>query len=112
MITDMFMKRKRIKSKKILKAVDGQPCYLQFPNICQGRSETVVPCHSPFPEDNQGMGTKSHDWLAVPGCQDCHDFLDGRTHAGFPQNTKALCYHRALKKWLEYLFDKGYIKIS
>jgi len=107
-----FQKQPPIKNKKLTAEVKGQPCYLQFPDICRGRQDTVVPCHSPLREDNQGCGQKSHDFLAVPGCIDCHNFLDSRTHAGFSPEIKKEYYHIALKRWIAHLFRVGVLMVK
>lgn len=88
-------KQSPIRSRKLLDLCKGQLCYLRFAG-CEGKSETVVPCHSPFLEDRRG--TKAGDDKAVPGCMTCHDLLDMRR--GFlPWRTRRGQFVAALKEW-------------
>ncbi len=107
-----FQKTPPIKAPKLTKSAQGQPCYLRVPGVCRGRTETVVPCHSPFSEDNQGVGQKAHDFFAVPGCMECHDWLDSRTHKDVGREWKWEIFHRALKKWWEHLWRDGVIGVK
>ena len=104
-----FQKTPPIKVPKLTKATQGQPCYLQVEGVCNGDVGTTVPCHSPFREDNQGVAQKAHDFLSVPGCMACHDWLDNRTHQDVPIEYKWELFHRALKKWWEHLWREGKI---
>ena len=104
----MIAKTPPIKMTKITKATRGRPCYLSFPG-CSGGGEDTVPCHSPFREDSQGWGQKSHDFLVVPGCMSCHDILDQRNRSA-TEETRRDHYHRALKRWLETLFREGIVR--
>ena len=73
----------RYKNKKLRELCRGKRCYLQIPGICKNRTDTVVPVHSPDylrMHGKDGMNVKAHDIFIVPGCQDCHDVLDGRRH--------------------------------
>ena len=75
--------RKPLKSRqrtltKIQAAARGQECTLQFPRVCNGRTDTTVLCHSNQLQDGKGMGLKAPDTRAAFGCSACHDVLDGR----------------------------------
>lgn len=71
----------RYENKKIKELTRGKKCYLDVPFVCEKDLPTVVPCHSPDYDrihGKEGMNVKAHDIFLVPGCQKCHDFLDGR----------------------------------
>lgn len=72
------MKSRGPKMTPIRRAARGQECTLQLLGICNGRSETVVLCHSNRLADGKGMGLKAPDTAACFGCSACHDVLDGR----------------------------------
>lgn len=86
------------KDKKMLQACKGQRCYLQIPHVCEGKMETVVPCHSNFLTDGKGLGLKAPDEKTVPGCVDCHFWLDQGTAR---REEKELHWKRAYSNWSE-----------
>lgn len=86
------------KDKKMLQTCKGQRCYLQIPHVCKGKKETVVPCHSNFLMDGKGLGLKAPDEKTVPGCVDCHFWLDQGTA---PKEEKELHWKRAYGNWSE-----------
>lgn len=102
----MIPKTPPIKNKKLTDACRGQTCYLQVYGVCHGGA--TVPCHSPF--GGSGMGQKVSDCLTVPGCMDCHDWLDGRTHKDVPREHKLSEFAIAYMRWVETLFREGIIK--
>lgn len=60
--------------KSMLNACRGQACYLQAPGCRSYPGDpTVVPAHR---NENKGMGLKNSDELTVPGCFECHIWLD------------------------------------
>ncbi|WP_321913659.1 hypothetical protein [Paraburkholderia sp. J11-2] len=62
---------------KYLAACRGEPCYL---NACcpwtDWADPTVVPCHSNFAEHGKAGAMKAQHRFSVPGCFDCHRWLD------------------------------------
>lgn len=86
------------KDKKMLLACKGQKCYLQIPHICKGKKETVAPCHSNFLTDGKGLGLKAPDEKTVPGCVDCHFWLD---QGNSPKEEKEMHWKRAYSNWSE-----------
>ncbi len=98
------------RDKELLELHRGRECYLQVPGVCRRNFETVVPCHSPFGEDRHGS-QKADDWCAVPGCMDCHDFLDNRTYVNVPRYEKLAVFNAALKKWIKSLFREAIVSM-
>lgn len=86
------------------KLARGAECQIRAPGICSENSETVVLCHLRM-TGISGFGLKAPDALASYGCQNCHDFVDGRTH---PNNTPE--YRRTLL--LEGMARTQYILIK
>ena len=61
----------RIENRELLDIAHEAPCFLQlgYPGCGNDKS---VPCHSDELSHGRGVGNKSHDCLAVPGCPVCH----------------------------------------
>ena len=82
--------------KPMLAACRGQECFLAIPGVCLGRTETVVPCHSNQSKHGKGMGLKSDDRFTVPGCMECHRWLD---QGSADRHVKAARFDWALTRW-------------
>lgn len=89
-------KRRAGHHKAMLAACRGQECYLAIPGVCRGRHETVVPCHSNQSKHGKGLGLKAADQFTVPGCMDCHSWLD---QGPADRQTKAAHFDWALNRW-------------
>lgn len=103
------------RSKKFRDLCRGQDCLLEVQDVCQGRHETVVPCHSPDTDrihGSTGMNVKSCDSQTVPGCQDCHDFIDGRSHQMKSRTERQFWFNKAHAIWISHLFSDGKLKIK
>ena len=72
----MLEKSKRWQNRKYLDWIATLPCA-----NCGLEGETIVPHHAinisaiAGRVGNNGLGFKSHDWLAMPLCHDCHSAL-------------------------------------
>lgn len=62
------------RDRKLLDISHEAPCFLRLSPYC-GRYPSV-PCHSDDLRHGRGVGHKSHDCLAVPGCPDCHELFN------------------------------------
>lgn len=60
------------RSRRLLDIAHEAPCCLEIGGICQGNKYPSVPCHSDMLRHGRGVGHKSHDFYAVPGCPACH----------------------------------------
>lgn len=67
------------RDRKLLDISHEAPCFLHLSETC-GRYPSV-PCHSDSLKHGRGVGHKSHDCFAVPGCPDCHALFT-RKHLG------------------------------
>lgn len=88
----------------------GQPCSLRFLPPCD--DETVVPCHLPN-KAMKGMGLKTPDLFAVPGCRVCHDLLDRRDSRwmDIPPAEREQRMRLALMETLARLVRDGVVKV-
>ena len=98
-----------MKSQKIRDSARGEACTLQIAGVCNGDTETTVLCH--FPDESNGMGTKSDDISAGYGCSSCHLVADG------VENTEWEVFHdfymrRSQKRTLDRLIEKGIVIIK
>lgn len=65
-----------IRSKKVTRSAQGQPCFLQLPEICNHNPETTVWAHLNGQGFGKGAGIKAHDIAGFPACSDCHFAYD------------------------------------
>lgn len=93
------------RNKKLLDVAHDAPCLLQL-GRCEGQ---VVPCHSDQLEDGRGVGHKSHDCLAIPGCVACHQkFI--RAYLGREQYADV--YVRALKLYIVWQWVNERVRVA
>lgn len=69
-----------IRSKKVLRSAQGQPCFLKLPGICNCDPDTTVWAHLNGGEYGKGMGIKAHDIAGFPACSSCHSAYDLNAH--------------------------------
>jgi hypothetical protein len=60
----------------LLEMARGRPCLLCITDVCMGRVETVVACHSNLAIHGKGGARKADDHYSVWGCMSCHRWLD------------------------------------
>lgn len=94
--------RKKIQGyhdKPVLDACRGESCYLNVRGVCRGEPQwpTVVPCHGNWSDLGKGAGIKAKDEYTVPGCFDCHQWLDVLTTA--TRDEKRSVFFDALARW-------------
>lgn len=58
------------RNRKLLDLAHEAPCMLRLAKPCG--TDKSVPCHSDNLKHGRGVGHKSHDCFAVPGCPNCH----------------------------------------
>lgn len=90
------------------KLAKGQPCRLRIPGVCNGNPETVVLCH--IRRGFYGGSIKPRDIIAVAGCADCHDVLDGRRKSQYERTELDAMTLRALCEQLDYWSRCGIVK--
>ncbi len=92
------------RSRKLLDVARDAPCFLELVP-CWGQ---VVACHSDMLGDGRGVGHKSHDALAVPGCVGCHAEF---TRAKLGRERYAAVHASALKRYIVWLYQNNRIAI-
>lgn len=85
--------------KAMLTACRGQRCYLAVPHICCSYEgdPTVVPCHSNQSKHGKGGAIKARDEFTVPGCYQCHQWLD---QSAAPRDEKDAVWDAAYEQWV------------
>jgi hypothetical protein len=67
------------RNRKLLDIAHDAPCFLNLASDC-GKDKSV-PCHSDMLRHGRGVGHKTHDCYAIPGCPACHNLFT-REHLG------------------------------
>jgi hypothetical protein len=82
----------------------GQECYFRLPEFCRFDPLYTVLCHFRI-GGIAGTGDKAPDLCGAPGCDRCHDVIDGRIKQSIytPIQLRAES-HRAQNQWLEFLW--------
>ena len=102
----------------ILDLCRGQKCQLAIPNVCRDHHDTVVPCHSPDSNrrHGKGYGLKPSDIFSVPGCRECHDYIDQRSDSRVPiMNTsreRQDFFDAGHARWMIHLFNTGRLIVA
>lgn len=68
-----------------------------------------VPCHSDLLRHGRGVGHKSHDCLAVPGCPACHAVFD-RKHLG--RDGYEFAWMQAFERYQVWMWTEGKVKAT
>jgi hypothetical protein len=72
-----------------------------------GRNPSV-PCHSDMLRHGRGIGHKSHDCLAIPGCPDCHtEFTRENLGDGYCDAWMA-----AMELWLVHMWTHDLVRVK
>lgn len=85
---------------KFIDACRGEECYLRVPGVCcsVGWSHpSVVDCHSNQSKHGKGGALKAKHEFTVPGCGQCHYWLD---FGPAPREVKNLVFDTALGLWV------------
>ena len=103
----MSFKSTRFKSKKLLDASRDQDCTMNVTDVCNYDSATTIPAH--FNTDGGKMGGKTHDFMVIDCCSDCHHWLDN--YVGTEED-RLFYGSRALGRTLEGRFNRGVMKVG
>ena len=96
------------RNRRLLDLAHEAPCMLMIADRGCSRDPSV-PCHSDSLEDGRGVGHKSHDCLAVPGCPDCHGLF---TRARLGREEYERVHARALKRYIVWLWENNKVKLK
>lgn len=96
------------RSRKLLDLAHEAPCMLQLGAFGCGR-DASVPCHSDMLRHGRGVGHKSHDCLAVPGCPGCHAaFTRGlQGHDAYEG-----VWMRAMERYLVWMWQNEKVRVA
>ncbi len=83
------------------------PCMLRVPGFCTMTQS--VACHSNMQRHGRGFSHKSHDCFAVPGCNECHQWLDIGAAA---RSVKEDIFMKALERLWVYLWEEEKIALK
>jgi hypothetical protein len=94
------------RNRKLLDLMREAPCCLQLGVPGCGNFPSVA-CHSDMLYHGRGVGHKSHDCLAVPGCPACHESFQRRwLGEGY-----SAAWAAAMSRWLVWAFENGKIGV-
>jgi hypothetical protein len=108
----VLSKRVPYRNKKITESARNEVCQLQLDGCRYGGFEegSTVWAHSPFGEDGKGASQKADDIFGCYACSSCHDIIDGRKKSHYSSEELRDAFHRAMKRSIRKLLDKGIIK--
>lgn len=96
------------RDRKLLDLAHDAPCMLRLgvPGCGENRS---VPCHSDLLRHGRGVGHKSHDCLAPPGCPVCHAAF---TRANLGRDGYEAAWIAAFERYTVWLWENGKVKLT
>lgn len=95
----------RYENRKLLDVAHDAPCFLILGTPCGVHPS--VPCHSDMLSHGRGVGNKSHDYFAIPGCPDCHALFT-REHLGEHYEAR---WRDAYERYQDWLWRNGKLKV-
>ena len=96
------------RSRKLLDCAHDAPCLLLLAE-CGCSRDASVPCHSDLQRHGRGVGHKSSDLFAVPGCPVCHALFT-RAHLG--RDGYELAWRRAHEQYLTWLWEHVKVEVA
>lgn len=96
------------RNRKLLDVAHDAPCFLLLGAIGCGNHPSV-PCHSDMQRHGRGVGHKSHDCLAVPGCPACHLVF---TREKLGRDGYESAWIQAFERYLVWLWTEGKVKLA
>lgn len=96
------------RSRKLLDLAHDAPCMLQLGAKGCG-AHPSVPCHSDALAHGRGVGRKSHDALAVPGCPACHAAF---TRANLGKAGYLTAWADAMSRYLVWMWAEGKVRLA
>lgn len=98
----------RFESRKLLDLCHGADCFLRIDGVCRSGVNPSVPCHSNALKHGRGVGNKTHDCYAVPGCPECHSHFDLRLGTA----ERADIWLRAFEEWVLHCWRNGLVRVA
>jgi hypothetical protein len=95
------------RSRALLDIAHDAPCFLLLASEGCSR-DASVPCHSDMQRHGRGVGHKSEDHFAVPGCPPCHALF---TRANLGREGYDETWLRAHERYQTWLWETVKIKV-
>lgn len=105
----MLLKDKPVRSERLRRSAQGQPCTLRLPGICEGDSATTVLAHPPVA--NGGMSIKGSDLDGAFACARCHDVLDKRQSSRLSLGEIYECWIRGAQETRAIWVQQGLVSV-
>jgi hypothetical protein len=105
----MFIERGMYRNRKLLDLCHNAPCFLLIDRVCRSGVNPSVPCHSNHQRHGRGKDNKAHDCFTVPGCPECHYWLD---FGPATREDKDQAFMAGLERWLLHLWRRELIKLA
>lgn len=96
------------RNRKHLNLLHDVPCMCRFTHRCQGPS---VPMHSNALATGRGAGFKAPDWAVAAGCNEGHDYIDGRK-GGWTLEEKRSEWLLAFYRTQDWLFENEKLVVN
>jgi len=96
------------RNRKLLDIAHDAPCMLQL-GVKGCGTYPSVPCHSDMLKHGRGVGHKSHDCFAVPGCPACHRHFTREYLGRGGYETEWLA---AYERYLLWLWETGRVVVK
>ena len=95
------------RNRSLLDLAHEAPCFLRLGAPGCG-SNPSVPCHSDMVRHGRGVGHKSHDLFAVPGCPACHAIF---TRANLGREGYELAWQIAFERYVAWMWNEGKVRL-
>lgn len=95
------------RNRKLLDISHEAPCFLLLSPACGNHPS--VPCHSDMLEHGRGVGHKSEDCLAIPGCPSCHALF---TRENLGREGYFMTWARAFAAYVIWQWKNGKVRCS
>lgn len=98
----------RFESRALLNLCHDVHCFLRFEGCKSGHPDwPSVPCHPKSLALGKGVGHKTHDNFAIPGCMACHAEWDR-----MPAQDHFDVWCRAFPQWDRYRWSNKLVKTA
>ncbi len=95
------------RNRQLLDCAHDAPCFLNLCRPCG--QDPSVPCHSDLLKHGRGVGHKSPDWAAVPGCPACHRLF---TRGNLGRERYEAVWLEAFERYQTWLWTEGKICVD
>ena len=107
-MSELRQREPRYENRKLLDIAHEAPCMLRL-GVPGCGNHPSVPCHSDNLEHGRGIGNKSHDFYAIPGCPSCHASF---TREKLGRDVYNAVWLKAYEQYQYWLWDNGKIRVG